>query len=112
MSSRKKIIQLNHPANSMQDLYTCPSGKTFQPLLLTVTNRANAVRRFRVMIAQLGVAYSDEQYLRYDYPVDSNMEHTIDLSKYILLPTDKIRTSITTSGLTFTLTGIETEQNG
>jgi len=101
----KEIVvddQTNPSATTLTDVYTVPSGNTFE-FIVTVANRSAVATSFRWSLAIGGAADSNEQYKAYDTPINGNDIYTSE--KYLANAGDVIRVYATLATLSFGISG-------
>jgi len=102
----KVLGQANPTATTLTDLYTVPASTSTTASTLAICNRTGSSVNVRVSVAVAGVADAPEQYLLYDFKVLKNDAVFMTLG-ITLAATDVVRVYTDTSGVSFSLFGVE-----
>lgn len=86
----KVLGQANPSATTLTAVYTVPSATSAVISTVTVCNRSSTATTFRLSVAVAGASDSNEQYIAYDAPLDSNEVYTFTLG-ITLAETDVVR---------------------
>lgn len=100
------LAQVDLSGTSLTDIYTVPAGLSASVSSVTLCNRGAADITVRLSIAVAGLADTNKQYLRYDYPVPAkgSIDVVIGLT---LAATDVIRAKTDTANVSVNVFGVE-----
>ena len=108
MADVLKILgQIAAAATTEEDLYNAPNLSQVTCSTLAICNRTAGTITFRISMSVDDAATATKDYLFYDAPLEANSTLTAVLG-ITLGQNDTIRTYASTTGLTFTLLGVET----
>ena len=103
----KVLGQLDAAAATEEDLYAVPDTYVTTCSSIMVCNRTAAQITFRISVAVAAATTSNKDYLFYDVPLDANSTFAAVLG-ITLGQNDVVRTYASTTGLSFSLFGVET----
>ena len=100
------LAQVDLSATTLTDVYTVGAGLSASISSVTLTNRTTSEITVRVSIAVAGLADTNKQYIRYDYPIAP--KGSIDVMIGITLgATDVIRCKTDTISVSVNVFGVE-----
>lgn len=107
MATVKGVLgQLAPAVGVLTVLYTVPALKNATCRVI-ITERIGNDATFRIALAVAGAADSLKQYIAYDRPIQAN--DTGSTIAFMVGAQDVIRVEASSTGLSFTCTGIETD---
>lgn len=95
-------------AATLTPLYTVPASKDAMVSSVVVCNRSATATSFRISVAPLGAADSNEQYHYYDFAIPGNDTFVATIG-ITLATTDVVRCYATLATLSFNAHGLEIE---
>jgi hypothetical protein len=101
-----KVLGQIAATTSAQAVYTCPSSTEAVISTVTVCNRANTAKTYRIILRPDDETLADKHYLAYDVSIAAN--DTVALTLGITMDSsDKLYVSSSTNDLTFNVFGSE-----
>ena len=102
----KTLGQVAPSATTETTLYTVPSATNTVCSTVVVCNRTGTADAFRVSVDVGGSGTANKDYLYYDIPINGNDTFTATIG-ITLSATDVVRVYAGTTGLSFSLFGVE-----